>query len=411
MEAAKAGELLGDAAPVDYMQASLGRFDPAVLVQARKRINAAKESWSLFSGGDVNRARQVVDQFGLIGDSLIKLHPASTALAQSLVRAVDQAAREPGALRPELSMEVATTTLYLEAAFEDFDPAEPELAARTQDLAQRLGSVIDGEAARPLDGWMEQLYRRVSDRQTMGSVVGELKVSLGEAEKSLDQFFRAPAEKAGLHVAVSQLAQMRGVLSVLGLDQAVQTVTRMRTTVEQILDTEVDEAMAREAGTFQHLGNNLSALSFLVDMLNYQPALAKKLFVFDEEKGELLPLMGRTLGASELDQPARAEAQAISDGVQRVVDGVQGGLSLVDLNAAQKRELRQSGGVLVEKVQGPAARAGLRPGDVILSVANVQVADVKQFEATLAKVDKARPVSVLVRRGEWAQYVVIRPAP
>ena len=87
------------------------------------------------------------------------------------------------------------------------------------------------------------------------------------------------------------------------------------------------------------------------------------------------------------------------------------GLSLVDLNAAQKRELRQSGGVLVEKVQGPAARAGLRPGDVILSVANVQVADVKQFEATLAKVDKARPVSVLVRRGEWAQYVVIRPAP
>ena len=87
------------------------------------------------------------------------------------------------------------------------------------------------------------------------------------------------------------------------------------------------------------------------------------------------------------------------------------GLSLVDLNAAQKRELRQSGGVLVEKVQGPAARAGLRPGDVILSVANVQVADVKQFEATLAKVDKARPVSVLVRRGEWAQYEVIRPAP
>ena len=48
---------------------------------------------------------------------------------------------------------------------------------------------------------------------------------------------------------------------------------------------------------------------------------------------------------------------------------------------------------------------------MILSVANVQVADVKQFEATLAKVDKARPVSVLVRRGEWAQYVVIRPAP
>ncbi|EWS63427.1 hypothetical protein Y695_03342 [Hydrogenophaga sp. T4] len=168
---------------------------------------------------------------------------------------------------------------------------------------------------------MEQLYRRVSDRQTMGSVVGELKVSLGEAEKSLDQFFRMPREKACLHVAVSQLAQMRGVLSVLGLDQAVLAVSRMRTAVEQILDTEVDEAMAREAGTFQHLGDNLSALSFLVDMLNYQPALAKKLFVFDEESGELRPVMGRTVNPALSSMTD--EAQAISASVQRVVEGAQ----------------------------------------------------------------------------------------
>lgn len=87
------------------------------------------------------------------------------------------------------------------------------------------------------------------------------------------------------------------------------------------------------------------------------------------------------------------------------------GLSLSDLNAEQKRELKQSGGVLVEKAEGPAARAGLRAGDVILAVANTQVAGVQAFEAIMAKLDKTRPVSVLVRRGEWAQYAVIRPAP
>jgi len=320
-----------DALPVNYALASLGQFDPAVLVQARKRIGAAKESWALFSGGDANRARQVVDQFGLIGDSLLKLHPASTALAQVLVKAVDQAARgQAGVMRPELSMEVATTTLYLEAAFEDFDPSDEEFTERTQALAVRLESVLGGAPAEPLDAWMEQLYRRVSDRQTMGSVVGELKVSLGEAEKSLDQFFRMPREKACLHVAVSQLAQMRGVLSVLGLDQAVLAVTRMRTSVEQILDTEVDEAMAREAGTFQHLGDNLSALSFLVDMLNYQPALAKKLFVFDEEAGELRPVMGRTV--TPAPSAMTDEVQAISAGVQRVVEDAQGDVNLADLS-------------------------------------------------------------------------------
>ncbi|MCW5653105.1 MAG: Hpt domain-containing protein [Hydrogenophaga sp.] len=341
---------LGQQPAVDYHQATLGRYDPAVLAQARKRIHAAKEVWSLFSGGDTTRARQVTDQFSLIGDSLLKLHPASTRLAQALVKAADHAVHEAAGVSPELAMEVATTTLYLEAAFEDFDPSAPELTERTQALAERLEGVLAGEHARPLDAWMEQLYRRVSDRQTMGSVVGELKVSLGEVEKSLDQFFRAPQEKAGLHVAVSQLAQMRGVLSVLGLEQAEHTVARMRNTVDQILDTEVDEAMAREAGTFQQLGNNLSALSFLVDMLNYQPALARKLFVFDEEKGELLPLMGRSEGARPLPPPSHADARAISDGVARVVESVQGGASLADLSLqldslAEQASLAEQSGV------------------------------------------------------------------
>jgi serine protease Do len=86
------------------------------------------------------------------------------------------------------------------------------------------------------------------------------------------------------------------------------------------------------------------------------------------------------------------------------------GLNVADLTAEQKRELKQTGGVLVEAVDGPAARAGLRAGDVILSVANVQIGGVREFEAVLAKLDKAKPVSVLVRRGEWAQYAVIRPS-
>ncbi len=86
------------------------------------------------------------------------------------------------------------------------------------------------------------------------------------------------------------------------------------------------------------------------------------------------------------------------------------GLKLNDLSADQKRELRQTGGVLVEAVDGPAARAGLQTGDVILSLANVQIANVAEFEKVLGKVDKTKPVTVLVRRGEFAQYVLIRPA-
>ncbi len=79
-------------------------------------------------------------------------------------------------------------------------------------------------------------------------------------------------------------------------------------------------------------------------------------------------------------------------------------------SAAQKKELKLKGGVRVVSAEGAAARAGLQEGDVLLALANVELASVKDFEAVLAKVDETKPVNVLVRRGEWAQYVLIRPA-
>jgi len=39
----------------------------------------------------------------------------------------------------------------------------------------------------------------------------------------------------------------------------------------------------------------------------------------------------------------------------------------------------------------------------------VEIHDTKEFEAAVAKADKSKPVNVLFRRGDWAQYVLIRP--
>ena len=89
------------------------------------------------------------------------------------------------------------------------------------------------------------------------------------------------------------------------------------------------------------------------------------------------------------------------------------GITVADLTDAQKRELRVRGGVRVDAVEGAAARAGLREGDIILSMDNAEVTDSKQFAAAAAKADKAdksKPVTVLVRRGEWVNYIIIRSA-
>ncbi len=140
---------------------------------------------------------------------------------------------------------------------------------------------------------MEELYRRVSDRQTMGSVVQELRASLSEAEKLIDQFFRKPAERQVLIPVPNQLSAMRGVLSVLGMDQATAALLRMRDEVEGLVQTEIDLQRVAQTGVFDRLAGNLGALGFLIDMLSVQPQMAKSLFVFDPRTGTLDPVMGR----------------------------------------------------------------------------------------------------------------------
>jgi serine protease Do len=84
------------------------------------------------------------------------------------------------------------------------------------------------------------------------------------------------------------------------------------------------------------------------------------------------------------------------------------GLVVADLNDAQKKELGLKGAVRVESATDAAARAGLREGDLILQVGNVEVTSVKEFEAVIAKFDKSKALSVLFRRGEWTQYAILK---
>lgn len=87
---------------------------------------------------------------------------------------------------------------------------------------------------------------------------------------------------------------------------------------------------------------------------------------------------------------------------------LQFGMGLADLTDAQRKELKIEGGVLVDNVEGAAARAGLRRGDVILAVNNQDVKSVEQFRQLLGGFDKGRIVALLVRRGGNSLYIPFR---
>jgi len=71
--------------------------------------------------------------------------------------------------------------------------------------------------------------------------------------------------------------------------------------------------------------------------------------------------------------------------------------------------LKIEGGVLVDSAAGAAASAGIKPGDMIMQINNVEVRDAATFNAMAAKLDPKKSVAVLVRRENTTQYVVIKP--
>lgn len=85
------------------------------------------------------------------------------------------------------------------------------------------------------------------------------------------------------------------------------------------------------------------------------------------------------------------------------------GLSMRVLPDEMRRSLALETGVLVQDTQGAAARAGIRPGDVIQSINNAPVTSVAQLNSQLAG-NAGKTVALLIRRGPDTIFVPL-PVP
>jgi serine protease Do len=84
------------------------------------------------------------------------------------------------------------------------------------------------------------------------------------------------------------------------------------------------------------------------------------------------------------------------------------GLVVKDVTADDRKELKIGQGVIVEDVDGPAERAGIQPGDLIMAFNNTDVKSAAQFAELVAKMDPQKPIALLVKRGETSRFVTLR---
>jgi len=81
------------------------------------------------------------------------------------------------------------------------------------------------------------------------------------------------------------------------------------------------------------------------------------------------------------------------------------GLMVRALTAEERQPVGEGVGLLVENVAGPAAQAGIRPGDVIIAINGTLVTSARQLSELVAKA--GRRISLLVQRDNVKMFVAV----
>lgn len=133
---------------------------------------------------------------------------------------------------------------------------------------------------------------------------------------------------------------------------------------------------------------------------NMKPGSEAKLTVWRE--GKEVPL---TVKIGELEaQPAKVAARPASG--NRTDQAARLGLAVRQLAPEEKQQVETDGSLVVEQVSGPAAAAGVEPGDIILGINGKRVKSIAELQAAAKGVGKT--VALLIQRRDAQIFVPLR---
>jgi serine protease Do len=241
-----------------------------------------------------------------------------------------------------------------------------------------------------------------------GSSGGPLLNILGELI-GVNTAIRTDAQNIGFAIPVDDLREI--IADILDSEKLNRAVIGMR-----VAGTEpVKVAAVSEGGPADRAGIKAGDVVASLEGEPLQAAIEFYVAMLSRKAGEYVPL---TLVRNGKSIPAQIKIEELPQ-----PDGASLALTMFGLRVADAKDevmrrfqLRKKGGVIVLSVEtgSPAERAGLQPGDLLISLGSYWLTDVDQLGSLLGQVETGDPVDVGFRRvgrgqlTEWEGRLYVR---
>jgi chemosensory pili system protein ChpA (sensor histidine kinase/response regulator) len=265
----------------DVLNADLVRIEP-LLREAREQLAGAKDAWLKFASGRAENLPKLKQTLTSVHTKAAEIrNGALMKLTAALVERLDKMP-SAGVSEP-VAMEYATALLLAESAFDNYTNLAGDFPQQVEAMVARLDAARAGRAAAAGAPALDEMSKRAQERMLLAQVGREIQANLRHMEQVLDAFFRDNSKRAELSSLAKDSQQIRGALSMLGLDSAQRLLAACQQQIESYIasDTPVDN------DDLEMLAESLSGLGFYIEAVEQQRPDRERL---------IAPLLARRTG-------------------------------------------------------------------------------------------------------------------
>ncbi|MEP7182354.1 MAG: Hpt domain-containing protein [Betaproteobacteria bacterium] len=281
--AVQRGFKLGGLIPsAEVLNADLVRIQPH-LREARELLTGAKDAWLKVTSGRAENLPKLKQTLTAVHKHAAEIgNGALMKLTAALVGRLDKMPAS-GSVSEPLAMEYATGMLLAESAVENYANLGGDFPKQVEAMLARLDAA---QMSRPMPAattaGLDEMSKRAQERLLLAQVGREIQANLRHMEQVLDAFFRDNAKRAELASLTKDTQQIRGALTILGLDDA----DRLLGLCQQQIETYADPETPVSNDDLELLAESLSGLGFYIEAVEQQrperdrliaPLLAKRL--------------------------------------------------------------------------------------------------------------------------------------